>query len=146
MPNLTDVLNGEDESTIYENALEVCIANSGTTTLPTLTWLNFTVNDTEQGGYKWTTHTGDVWTSKVTHGAGYTLGSTGGGSATKLSIWEDALGLELGNTYLTWDGDKVLVSNPIAGASDVTNIMSLTQAQYNAIGTPDASTLYVING
>ena len=32
-----------------------------------------------------------------------------------------------------------------AGASAITNIMSLTQAQYDAI-TPNASTLYVISG
>jgi len=32
-----------------------------------------------------------------------------------------------------------------AGASAITNIMSLTQAQYDAI-TPDASTFYIITG
>jgi hypothetical protein len=41
-----------------------------------------------------------------------------------------------------------LPSNPIGvtGADIVTNIMSLTQAEYDAIVTPSASTLYVING
>ena len=41
-----------------------------------------------------------------------------------------------------------LPSNPteVTGADIVTNIMSLTQADYDAIATPDASTLYVING
>jgi hypothetical protein len=32
----------------------------------------------------------------------------------------------------------------IAGADAITNVVSLTQAEYDAIGTPDASTLYVI--
>jgi len=41
-----------------------------------------------------------------------------------------------------------LPSNPtgVTGADIVTNIMSLTQAEYDAIVTPDASTLYIING
>jgi hypothetical protein len=32
----------------------------------------------------------------------------------------------------------------IAGADAITNVVSLTQAEYDAISTPDASTLYVI--
>lgn len=41
-----------------------------------------------------------------------------------------------------------LPSNPteVTGADIVTNIMSLTQDEYDAIETPDASTLYIING
>jgi hypothetical protein len=39
-----------------------------------------------------------------------------------------------------------LVSNPagITGADAVSNIVSLTQAEYDAIATPNAATLYVI--
>lgn len=39
-------------------------------------------------------------------------------------------------------------SNPagITGATQVTNVVSISQADYDAIGTPDASTLYVISG
>ena len=39
-------------------------------------------------------------------------------------------------------------SNPtgVTGADTVTNMMSLTQAEYDAIVTPNASTLYVITG
>jgi hypothetical protein len=32
----------------------------------------------------------------------------------------------------------------VTGADAITNIMSLTQAEYDAIGAPDAATLYVI--
>lgn len=32
----------------------------------------------------------------------------------------------------------------VTGADQITNIMSLTQAEFDAIGTPNASTLYVI--
>jgi hypothetical protein len=34
----------------------------------------------------------------------------------------------------------------ITGADQITNMVSLTQAEYDAIDTPDASTLYVITG
>ena len=34
----------------------------------------------------------------------------------------------------------------ITGADPINNIVSLTQAEYDAIGTPDANTFYVING
>jgi hypothetical protein len=42
--------------------------------------------------------------------------------------------------------DIAVVSNVtgITGADAVTNIVSLTQAEYDAIVTPNASTLYVI--
>ena len=146
MPNLTDVLNDilEDKPTVEEIAKGVCIPLVGGT-LPTNAYVNFTVSDTEQSGFTWTAPLG-TWTSKATHSTGYTLGFDGAGSATKLGIWEDALGLILTNSALTWDGERVLVSNPIASADAVTNIMSLTQTEYDAIGTPDDSTLYVING
>lgn len=46
---------------------------------------------------------------------------------------------------LTNDADY-LQSDPtgVTGADVITNIMSLTQAEYDAIATPDASTLYII--
>jgi hypothetical protein len=36
------------------------------------------------------------------------------------------------------------VTAGVAGANAVTNIISLTQSQYDAIDTPDANTFYVI--
>jgi hypothetical protein len=41
---------------------------------------------------------------------------------------------------------KMVVSDTtgITGADAITNIVSMTQAEYDAIGTPDAATLYVI--
>jgi hypothetical protein len=43
---------------------------------------------------------------------------------------------------------KMVISDTtgITGADAITNIVSLTQAEYDAITTPDASTLYVIAG
>ena len=32
----------------------------------------------------------------------------------------------------------------VSGATSITNIISLTQAQYNAITSPDANTFYII--
>ena len=34
----------------------------------------------------------------------------------------------------------------VSGAVQITNMMKVTQAQYDAIGTPDANTLYLIEG
>lgn len=44
------------------------------------------------------------------------------------------------------DKPNVIASNTtgIAGADQITNIVSLTQAEYDAIESPDAATLYVI--
>lgn len=44
------------------------------------------------------------------------------------------------------DVTNMVESDPtgVSGADAITNIMSLTQAEYDAIGTPNASTLYVI--
>jgi hypothetical protein len=48
----------------------------------------------------------------------------------------------------TPDLSDYVVSDPtgVSGADAITNIMSLTQAEFDAIGTPNASTLYVITG
>ena len=48
-------------------------------------------------------------------------------------------------TRPTYDGPT---SDPsvVAGADRITNVIALTQAQYDGIGTPDAATLYVITG
>jgi hypothetical protein len=42
--------------------------------------------------------------------------------------------------------DSAVQSDPtgVTGADAITNIISLTQAEYDAIGTPDAATLYVV--
>lgn len=52
------------------------------------------------------------------------------------------------HTHAAADIQGVVVSDPngLAGADTVTNIISLTQAEYDAIGTPDSNTLYVIAG
>lgn len=51
--------------------------------------------------------------------------------------------------FTTAEKNKVgqsVISNPtgVTGADQITNIISLTQAEYDAIASPDASTLYVI--
>jgi len=47
---------------------------------------------------------------------------------------------------LTIDGANTVKSDPtgVTGADTVTNVISLTQAEYDAIVTPDVATLYVI--
>jgi hypothetical protein len=67
-------------------------------------------------------------------------GTTGGATAHKST---HATG---GSDALTPADIGAVQSNitGIAGADAITNVVSLTQAEYDAIGTPDASTLYVI--
>ena len=52
------------------------------------------------------------------------------------------------NVSTLTNDSNYLPSNPtgVTGADIVTNIMSLTQAEYDVIVTPNASTLYIING
>ena len=56
---------------------------------------------------------------------------------------------------ITYDGDPVSVLNndanytpsdptAVTGADQITKMMSLTQAEFDAIGTPDAATLFII--
>jgi hypothetical protein len=70
----------------------------------------------------------------------------------KIFFWDDsagrAQGLEIG-TGLSITGTTIaadIKSNPtgVTGADAISNIISLTQAEYDAIATPDAATLYII--
>lgn len=46
----------------------------------------------------------------------------------------------------TGGADNAVISDPtgVTGADQVTNMISLTQAEYDAIASPDASTFYII--
>ena len=82
-------------------------------------------------------------------------------SATYATLANFPVTGEVGRLYLAlntsrifyWNGSiyveispSSIVSDPsgITGADAITNIMSLTQAEYHAIGFPNATTLYVI--
>ena len=65
--------------------------------------------------------------------------------ATDVTAIKTALGLENvenGAEVNTINSDPTGVT----GADQVINVISLTQAEFDAIATPNASTLYVING
>jgi len=49
-------------------------------------------------------------------------------------------------TKSTDSGGGGVLSDPtgVTGADEVTNIISLTQSEYDAIGTPNAATIYII--
>jgi hypothetical protein len=72
--------------------------------------------------------------------------------ADKLYGWDDSAGKAIGYTIgsgLETDTTTLktkITSDPtgVTGADAITNIMSLTQAEYNAIGSPDAATLFLI--
>jgi hypothetical protein len=73
-------------------------------------------------------------------------------AADKLYGWDDSAGKAIGYTIgsgLETDTTTLktkITSDPtgVTGADAITNIMSLTQAEYNAIGSPDAATLFLI--
>ena len=89
-------------------------------------------------------------------------GSSGGGGSGDMetsvydpaSISEQLVGLTATQTLTNksgsnsqWTNDELHVqSDPagVTGADTIINMMSLTQAEYDAIGTPDAATFYVI--
>lgn len=68
--------------------------------------------------------------------AGFTSGA---GAVADTDTLLEALGKLDGNTAVKVDSDPA----GITGADQITNMVSLTTAEYGAI-TPDASTLYVI--
>jgi len=63
--------------------------------------------------------------------------------ADRIVFWDDS---ESKLAYGTPSQVGAVASNTtgITGADAVTNIVSLTQAEYNAIGSPDAATLFLI--
>lgn len=123
--------------------------------------------DTELGSADWqsdTTYTvGDGGLTEINFTAakdsklaGIEAGATDDLTGTEIVSLLDA---ELGSSDWQTDTDTTytnisefandaayITSDPsgVAGADVVTNIISLTQAEYDAIGTPDASTLYYI--
>ena len=69
-------------------------------------------------------------------GPGVPNGGTAGDTLRKTS----------GADYATEWKSGVFTDPGTTGGAKITNVISLTQAQYDAIGTKDAATLYVING
>lgn len=102
-------------------------AQANITSVGTLTTLTVSGNVTLTGA---NVSLGNVSNLKITGGTtGQVLSTDGAGNLS----WIDA-------------GSGGIQSNTagIAGADVVTNIVSLTQAEYDAIVSPDASTLYII--
>jgi hypothetical protein len=105
---------------------------------------------------------GDITTSKVinipnasgtiainpmTTAGDIVVGGTSGAPARlALGTAAQQLRVNSGQTSLEYFTSQAIVSNTtgITGADAVTNIVSLTQAEYNAIGSPDAATLFLI--
>lgn len=74
-------------------------------------------------------------------------GDLGTAAATDATDYATAAQGALADTALqAADITDLVESDPtgVTGADAITNIMSLTQAEYDAIGSPDAATLYVI--
>jgi hypothetical protein len=73
-------------------------------------------------------------------------GTSGAPARLALGTASQQLRVNSGATSLEYFTSQAIVSNTtgITGADAVTNIVSLTQAEYNAIGSPDAATLFLI--
>ena len=73
-------------------------------------------------------------------------GTSGAPARLALGTAAQQLRVNSGATGLEYFTSQAIVSSTtgITGADAVTNIVSLTQAEYNAIGSPDAATLYLI--
>jgi hypothetical protein len=83
-------------------------------------------------------------TNKPTLGTAAATNSTDYATAAQGTLADSAT--QPGDNVSTLTNDAAFVpSNPtgVTGADAITNVISLTQAEYDAI-TPDASTLYVI--
>ena len=74
-------------------------------------------------------------------GSVQTTAATGGGGGAV-----DSVNGQTGVVVLDASDVGAVPSDPtgVTGADSITNMMSLTQAEYDAIGTPNASTLYII--
>ena len=93
----------------------------------------------------------DVTDATNVDAAGAVMNTDTTTSAMSFVIDEDDMSSNLNTKIPTQQSvkayaDTKLKSDPtgVTGADAVTNIMSLTQAEYDAIGTPNSSTLYFI--
>ena len=90
----------------------------------------------------------DVSVNTVTINANTIGGTTINGATTKvLNDQYDLIEIIDTGTEYRKTADLLIKSQPVGvtGADSITNVISLTQAEYNAI-TPNATTLYIING
>jgi hypothetical protein len=108
---------------------------------------------------RFVTNTSKGYTAALV-GLGKYEDSSSGRGELKLKVAQTALSSNLaefsfrGDGQLTVPGNVVLGPNSapavksdttgVTGADQITNMMSLTQAEYDAIVSPDANTFYVI--
>ena len=95
------------------------------------------------------TSNGTVWTSAAPASSGHTIEDEGTPLTTREALNFIWAWVTVTDNAWTNASDVTLnspASDPswVTWADAVTNIMSLTQAEYDAIGTPDASTIYNI--
>lgn len=100
-----------------------------------------TVSYVIEDGANWEIGTGTYTATGTTLARTTVLESTNADAAITLSG-----SAEVFLTAVASDINPLVKSDPagITGADAVVNIVTLTQAEYDAIGTPDTSTLYVV--
>ena len=90
---------------------------------------------------------GTIALNPMTTAGDIVVGGTSGAPARlALGTASQQLRVNSGETALEYFTSQAIISNTtgITGADAVTNIVSLTQAEYNAVGSPDAATLFLI--
>ena len=138
-------------STDYATAAQGTTADSALQPAALTPYRTSSDQDTIDAGKASTTH-------KSSHATGGTdaltpadIGASATGHTHPLSQLEQSSAAN--GQVATWNGTAWVPTTPasipsdttgITGADQVTNIVSLTQAEYDAIVTPNASTLYII--
>jgi hypothetical protein len=106
-----------------------------------------TTNLTSPRVFEYPDASGALALNPMTTAGDIVVGGTSGAPARlALGTASQQLRVNSGATGLEYFTSQAIVSNTtgITGADAVTNIVSLTQAEYNAIGSPNAATLYLI--
>jgi hypothetical protein len=106
-----------------------------------------TTNLTSPRVFEYPDASGALALNPMTTAGDIVVGGTSGAPARlALGTASQQLRVNSGATGLEYFTSQAIVSNTtgITGADAVTNIVSLTQAEYNAIGSPNAATLFLI--
>jgi hypothetical protein len=132
--NQASVAGGGVDTTLFRDAADTLAQRRSTNAQTTRIYNTFT-SDTnfERAKLEWASNVLRIGTEK----------GSAGGTARDMVFETD--GTE--RARISADGSVNVVStNPtgVTGAGQITNIISLTQAEYDAIVAPDAATLYVI--
>jgi hypothetical protein len=82
----------------------------------------------------------------VISGSAVVAADNAAGTLTERVTLAAIAGLASSGLQTSLDSKVSSITTGITGADQITNLVSLTQAEYTALATKSATTLYVING